>query len=61
MSQSASRDLPHRDLKNIERDLADQEATVQRMIVQGAPTQSAADRLQRLREELMRAKNRARG
>jgi hypothetical protein len=42
-----------RQLSEVERCIADQQAYVRRMIVHGAPTQAAEDRLRELEQKLM--------
>jgi hypothetical protein len=42
-----------RELSEVERRIADQQAYVRRMIVRGAPTQAAEDRLRELEQKLM--------
>jgi hypothetical protein len=41
-----------RQLSDAEQSIADQEAYIRRMIVQGAPTQAAEDRLRELEQKL---------
>lgn len=48
-----------RQIEQIERDVAQQEAHVRRLIIRGAPTQAAEDRLRHLQQELSRLKKRA--
>jgi hypothetical protein len=43
-----------RQLSEAERSIADQEALMRRMIVLGAPTQAAEDRLRELEQKLVR-------
>jgi hypothetical protein len=45
-----------RHIKELEREIAEQEAFVRRMIVRGAPSQAAEDRLRQLQQQLLRIK-----
>jgi hypothetical protein len=45
-----------RRLEELERQIAEQQALVRRMIVRGTPNQSAEDRLRQLQQQLARAK-----
>jgi hypothetical protein len=49
--------LAARQLSDAERSIADQEAYIRRMIVQGAPTQAAEDRLRELEQKLVHFRN----
>jgi hypothetical protein len=59
MSQSAVA-ASDRDIKELERKLAEHEAFVRRMIVRGTPSQAAEDRLRQLQQQLSRIRERAR-
>ena len=58
MSQSPESDQAGRDVKDLERQVAQQEALVLRMITQGTPTQADEDRLRQLQQKLTQMKER---
>jgi len=58
MSQHAIADQPDRNIKELKRKVAEQEAFVRRMIVRGTPSQAAEDRLRDLQQQLSRTKER---
>jgi len=47
-------------IKALEREIAEQEAFVRRMIVRGTPSQATEDRLRQLQQQLLRIKEHAR-
>ena len=48
-----------RQIEELEREIAQQKALLQRMIAQGAPNQNAEDRLRRLEQELLQLRGRS--
>ena len=60
MSRPAVADGSNRNIKELERSVAEQEAFVRRMIVRGTPSQAAEDRLRRLQQQLSQVRERAR-
>ena len=60
LSQSPESDQAGRDTKELERQVAQQEALVLRMITQGTPTQADEDRLRQLQQKLTQMKERIR-
>jgi len=48
------------EIKKLERAIADQQALVRRMIVQGVPNQAAEDRLRQLQHQLSQAREHGR-
>jgi len=60
LRQSPEPDQADSDIKEAERQVAQQEALVHRMIVQGTPTQAAEDRLRQLKKKLARMQESAR-
>ena len=60
LSQSPESDQAGHDIKELERQVAQQEALVLRMITQGTPTQADEDRLRQLQQKLTQMKERIR-
>ena len=58
LSQSPESDQAGHDIKELERQVAQQEALVLRMITQGTPTQADEDRLRQLQQKLTQMKER---
>jgi len=57
---SAIADESEHHIKALEREIAQQEAFVRRMIVRGTPSQATEDRLRQLQQQLLRIKEHAR-
>jgi hypothetical protein len=57
---SAIADESEHYIKALEREIAEQEAFVRRMIVRGTPSQATEDRLRQLQQQLLRIKEHAR-
>jgi hypothetical protein len=57
---SAIADESEHYIKALEREIAEQEAFVRRMIVRGTPSQATEDRLRQLQRQLLRIKEHAR-
>ena len=60
MPRPAIADDSNRNIKELERKAAEQEAFVRRMIVRGTPSQAAEDRLRRLQQQLSQIRERTR-
>jgi predicted nuclease with TOPRIM domain len=56
MSRSDDPLLSDHDIREVQQQVAQQEALVRRMIVRGTPTQAAEDRLRQLQQTLSRMK-----
>jgi len=60
MPRPAIADDSNRNIKELERKAAEQEAFVRRMIVRGTPSQAAEDRLRQLQQQLSQIRERTR-